>query len=38
MDITLVLDDHKSSLEVLSEDQILVEVPLAWWHHSSSAA
>ena len=30
LEITLVLDEHKSSLEVLSEGHILVDISLAW--------
>ena len=31
LDITLVLDVHKTSLEFLSEGQLLVAVSLTWW-------
>ena len=38
LDIALVLDGQKSSLEVLIEVQILVFVSLAWWICDSFAA
>ena len=37
LDITLVLDGHKASLEVLSEGQIIIDVSLSWWLSDSSA-
>ena len=33
--ITLVLDVQKTSLELLSEVQLLVDVSLAWWLSAS---
>ena len=36
LEITLVLDDQKSSLEFLSEGQISVTASLTWWLSSSS--
>ena len=36
LDITLVLGGHKSSLEVLSEAQLIVDVSLTLWLSASS--
>ena len=36
LDITLVLDGHKASLEVIIEGHLLVDVSLAWWLSASS--
>ena len=38
LEIALVLDGQKSSIEVLSEVQLLVDVSLTWWLSASSAA
>ena len=38
LEISLVLDLHKTILEVLSEGQILVAASLAWWLRASSDA
>ena len=38
LDITLVLDNQKASLEVLSEGQLLVDISLAWYLSASYAA
>ena len=36
LDIVYILDGYKSSLEVLGEVQLLVDVSLAWWLSASS--
>ena len=36
LDITLVIDDQKDRLEVLSEGKILVAFSLYWWLSASS--
>ena len=38
LDIALILDGWKASLEVLGESQLLVDVSLACWFGASSAA
>ena len=38
LDIALILDFYKASLEVLGEGRLLVAVSLAWWLSASSTA
>ena len=36
LDITLLLNNHKSGLEFLIESPLLVAISLAWWLSASS--
>ena len=38
LDIALVIDGYKTSIEVLGEGRIIVVVSLAWWLSASSTA
>ena len=38
LDIALILDGYKASLEVLGEGRLCVSISLAWWLSASSAA